>query len=138
MDSKYVLFSNGVFVSKDDLCHKWYKKGDEADEHKYTRREWKNGRWVYYYEDGSKSSTSKSTRNYITQAEAEQKRKEEEQKRKDALAKKVEKEKRAAEIDAGFDRLVSKGKEMFEKFKSILATRIVDTPYLIKSLFDDD
>ena len=27
------------------------KKGSERPNHKYIRREWKNGRWYYYYED---------------------------------------------------------------------------------------
>ena len=38
-----------------ELSHAWLKKGEQADEHKYIRREWKNGRWVYYYADGSSS-----------------------------------------------------------------------------------
>lgn len=34
-----------------ELYHAWLKKGETSDDHKYIRREWKNGRWVYYYED---------------------------------------------------------------------------------------
>lgn len=32
------------------LAHGWLKKGEERAGHKYIKREWKNGKWVYYYE----------------------------------------------------------------------------------------
>ena len=33
-----------------ELYHWGIKKGEAAENHKYTRREWKNNRWVYYYD----------------------------------------------------------------------------------------
>ena len=43
----------------DDELYHWLKKGEEADNHKYTKREWKNGKWVYYYDnDTSKKSSN--------------------------------------------------------------------------------
>lgn len=34
-----------------DYLYHWLKKGEQKEDHKYIRREWKNGRWVYYYAD---------------------------------------------------------------------------------------
>lgn len=34
-----------------------YEKGKEADNHSYTKREWINGKWVYYYGDGGMNSS---------------------------------------------------------------------------------
>ena len=33
----------------EDLTH-WLGKGEAASDHKYTKREWKNGRWQYWYD----------------------------------------------------------------------------------------
>lgn len=49
--SNYIITSDGSFVSEDEYLQHWgIKKGDERPDHKYSRREWKNGRWVYYYD----------------------------------------------------------------------------------------
>lgn len=45
-----------------ELYHAWLKKGEQSENHKYIRREWKNGRWVYYYD----SDTSAKPNNTIT------------------------------------------------------------------------
>ena len=34
----------------DELYHWGMKKGEAAEKHKYTRREWKNNHWVYFYD----------------------------------------------------------------------------------------
>lgn len=49
----------------------WLKKGEAADEHKYIRREWRNGRWVYYYEEPENDKPI--GQNYQTQQEAKAK-----------------------------------------------------------------
>lgn len=36
------------------------KKGSERPNHKYTRREWRNGRWYYFYEDSATGKTNVS------------------------------------------------------------------------------
>ena len=36
-----------MVVYSDELCH--WAKGSTTKDHKYIRREWKNGRWRYYY-----------------------------------------------------------------------------------------
>lgn len=36
-----------MVVYSDELCH--WAKGSTNKDHKYIRREWKNGRWRYYY-----------------------------------------------------------------------------------------
>ena len=61
--SKYIITSDG------QLYHAWLKKGEEAEDHKYIRREWKNGRWVYYYENDDPENQIGS--NYKTFAQAE-------------------------------------------------------------------
>ena len=33
------------------------EKGSALPNHKYTRREWRNGRWYYYYEDATTGKT---------------------------------------------------------------------------------
>lgn len=42
----YIVTNKGL-VSTDELMH--YAKGAERKNHKYYKREWKNGRWQYYY-----------------------------------------------------------------------------------------
>lgn len=38
-----------------------HKKGEEREDHKYIKREWKNGKWIYFYpEDLDKGITNKS------------------------------------------------------------------------------
>lgn len=36
-----------MVVYSDELCH--WAKGSTTKNHKYIKREWKNGRWRYYY-----------------------------------------------------------------------------------------
>lgn len=64
MSSDYILTSDGVFVSQDELRHTWFKKGEAAENHKYIRREWKNGRWRYYYDDGTVTDGRPKGQNY--------------------------------------------------------------------------
>lgn len=45
-----------VFDMNDYLYHK--------ANHKYTRRIWRNGKWVYYYDDGSKTVGYPKGQNY--------------------------------------------------------------------------
>lgn len=54
-------------VTKDtllsDLCHSeelthWLGKGEAASDHKYTKREWKNGRWQYWYDNSTSTNTA--------------------------------------------------------------------------------
>jgi hypothetical protein len=35
---------------ENELYHWGIKKGEAAEKHKYVKREWKNNRWVYYYD----------------------------------------------------------------------------------------
>ena len=48
-------------MTNNELYHAWLKKGSQKDNHKYIRREWKNGRWVYYY-DSDTSAKPKNTK----------------------------------------------------------------------------
>lgn len=43
------------FIGPDgELYHAWLKKGEESDDHKYIKREWKNGKWAYTYPSDKK------------------------------------------------------------------------------------
>ena len=46
---------------QNELYHAWFKKGEQKENHKYIRREWKNGRWYYYY-DSDTSAKPKNTK----------------------------------------------------------------------------
>lgn len=48
-------------MTEQELYHAWLKKGAQKEDHKYIRREWKNGRWVYYY-DSDTSAKPKNTK----------------------------------------------------------------------------
>lgn len=51
---------NSLYHSDEELHHAWFKKGEEAEDHKYVKREWINGKWKYYYKtDVNKNSTTK-------------------------------------------------------------------------------
>lgn len=43
---------------RNDLIHSAVKRGSMRSNHKYTHREWKNGKWIYYYEDDKGKSHS--------------------------------------------------------------------------------
>ena len=52
MGSKYIITSDGSFISDDQLIHALVRgnKGWVKPNHKYIDRKWKNGRYVYTYE----------------------------------------------------------------------------------------
>lgn len=45
----------------DSLSHAWLKKGEQAEKHKYVKREWKNNKWKYWYKTSGQNNTSKTT-----------------------------------------------------------------------------
>ena len=49
-----------MVVYSDELCH--WAKGSTTTDHKYVRREWKNGRWRYYYPEAKVPSLGISAR----------------------------------------------------------------------------
>lgn len=64
----YIVTNKGL-VSTDELMH--YAKGSEGKNHKYYKREWKNGGWQYYY---SKDQYTADKVIQMVGAEDEQKR----------------------------------------------------------------
>lgn len=44
-----------------ELYHGLFDKGKPRDDHKYIKREWKNGRWQYTYKTDTKSKSSSSS-----------------------------------------------------------------------------
>ena len=54
-----------------ELYHWGIKKGEAADKHKYVKREWKNNRWVYFYDTpGNKSKPATQTTKTTTKSTA--------------------------------------------------------------------
>lgn len=102
----------------DELYHKWNGKGTQRANHKYTRREWKNGHWVYYYDDGT-SEVMKPGQNYLTIEQAKKERDEERKSISERQNKaKIEQEK-IVEVSKKIDSWVRKGKEAVEKLEWI-------------------
>ena len=62
---RHYIFSGGKLydVDSNELYH-WFGKGESAKNHKYIKREWKQGKWKYTYPsedtDSSKTSNTKS------------------------------------------------------------------------------
>ena len=49
-----------MVVYSDELCH--WAKGSVGKNHKYIKREWKNGRWRYYYPEAKIPSLGLTSR----------------------------------------------------------------------------
>ena len=111
--------------------------GAPRKDHKYIRREWKNGRWVYYY--GEERSVGQ---NYRTADEIERDRKLNEQ--LNALPRKmVENRSRGwlklgSKADSEMTRTannirphVENGKKFMTKVDRLLHTRVADLPIVI-------
>ena len=61
--SKYVIIHGRFYeVSDDELMHWGIKKGEARDDHKYIKREWKNGRWQYTYPNGANKTNSNNVK----------------------------------------------------------------------------
>lgn len=52
-----------MVVYSDELCH--WAKGSVGKNHKYLKREWKNGRWHYYYSTNYDKSLRGTARRLI-------------------------------------------------------------------------
>lgn len=119
--SKYILTSDG------ELYHGWLKKGEQSEDHKYIRREWKNGRWVYYYEDDPKNQLGS---NFRTTAEIEQEkaqREAEKAKEKARIAaEKAEKEAKAKAVADSVSNVVLFVATGTEWLRSRMDQRVVD------------
>lgn len=114
-----------------ELYHVTPRRGYTKPDHKYLRREWRNGRWVYFYEDESKAKEYPKGQNYKT---AEQR----EQERKDAAAaaanEKARSEKKTSDRDDrikkfadAVDSVIDKGKKALDRISNFLSTPVVDT-----------
>lgn len=109
--------------SSDELQH-WLKKGEQKDDHKYIKREWKNGRWQYWYKTNSLAGKAKNTINKkatdtkndvktaISNAKTNvtEKAKEKVDKTTDKALAKVN------EASKGIDSIVNKAKQVINKF----------------------
>lgn len=72
----------------DELYHAWLKKGEAAENHKYNRRYWKNGRWNYVYPKGQNYKTvSQVNEERLAAERAESNQKTEQDKFWDTVAK---------------------------------------------------
>lgn len=72
MLNNYILTSNGAFISEDECLQHWgASKGKERPNHKYTTRYWKNGQWVYVYDQDKLNSNSKQINRSVAKARSE-------------------------------------------------------------------
>lgn len=73
MPNNYILTSNGSFMSDEDYLQHWAgsSKGKERSNHKYTARYWKNGQWVYVYDQNKLDSNSKRINRSVAEARSE-------------------------------------------------------------------
>ena len=125
-----------------ELYHRWLRKGETADDHKYTRREWRNGHWVYYYDDGTTTKDYPKGQNYKTSDQVKQERAAAEAKKAsdeaEKAAKKAVQQEINEKIDGFLDRLIEKGKSSAEKFERLMSSRVSDLPQTLEWLFEDD
>lgn len=126
----------GCFWMNDTLYH-GANTGAPRENHKYIRREWKNGRWVYYYGEAQTVG-----QNYRTADEIERDRKLNEQ--LNALPRKMlERRSRgwtklASKADSSLTQTANKlrpyvenGNKFMNKVDRLLHTRVVDLPIVI-------
>ena len=134
-DEIYFLTSDG------ELYHRrtWTRP---SSSHKYTHKEWKNGRWVYYYDDGTASTKLPIGQNYKSKDTV---KKEQEYKKQELLAykaKETKEKERIAKVSKTIydvakkgekfvDKLIAKG----EKVKAFLNTPVYDT---VRRAFERD
>lgn len=113
------------------------KKGSIKADHKYVRREWKHGRWVYYYEDDT-ADEKPIGQNYKTVEQREQERIAAENEKIEAEAKIKAKEKRIEKVATTIEEIIDKGKKAVDKVTHILNSRIVDLPKAIEYAIRDE
>lgn len=123
---------------KNELYHKWLRKGEQSDDHKYTRREWRNGRWVYYYEDGTSTTDYPKGQNYKTADQVKQERAAKEAQKVEKAAREIARKEKSDKVDGFIDRLIEKGKSHMSKLDMILSSRVADLPETIEWLMEDD
>lgn len=120
-----------------ELYHSAMPKGTPKADHKYIYREWKNGRWVYHYEDGTPVKELPRGMNYKTEAQVEIEQKATEAAKAEKMTKEKEKTARETKNMSKIDQAVDRGKKAMEKISILLGTRLVDIPKAIEYLRDD-
>ena len=122
---------------KNELCHAMRKGAQKAD-HKYIYREWKNGRWVYYYEDGTRLKELPKGMNYKTNKQVKTEQKATEAAKVELKVKEEEKTARKEHTVAKMTELSNKGKDFLKSLDFVLNTRVADLPKAIRSLTKDE
>lgn len=127
MPSDYILTSNGVFVSEDELYHTWFKKGEAAKDHKYIRREWRNGRWRYWYDDGTFTDGRPKGQNYTVKnsstnssASSQKTTNKSQSTTRDTI------ENAAKSADKVLNSLIGKGQDALNKMDFVFSKRVID------------
>lgn len=124
-----------------ELRHAWLRKGEQAEDHKYTRRVWRNGRWVYYYDDGTTTTDYPKGQNYKTVDQVKRERAATEAtvaaEKAEQASKEAKREERNVKIDSTIKRLINKGKTQMSLFESIMSSRVSDLPDMIDWYNDD-
>lgn len=123
----------GVGVNMtNELYHRRIGRGFQKADHKYTRREWKNGKWIYYYDDGT-SKVMKPGQNYLTVEQAKAEKDAETKAIVERQAKEKAKQDRITEIDKKIDSWFKKGKEAAEKLDTFWDSTPSELFYYLKN-----
>ena len=115
-----------------ELYHNWINKGGQRADHKYTRREWKNGHWVYYYNDGVSTVDHEKGQNYKTvdqvkaQKDAEKAAVTKRQAEIKARQDKIEK------TNSAFNDVVKRGESAIKPLQDLMDMSLIDIFHRLK------
>lgn len=106
-------------------------RGSQRENHKYIRREWRNGRWVYFYDNELGSNEYPKGQNYKTYEQREQERKEAAAQAAAEKARAEEKQRKKDEAVNTFAKvtyeIISRGQRALERISDFLSTPVIET-----------
>lgn len=115
-----------------ELYHSWIRKGGQRADHKYTRREWKSGHWVYYYDDGTTTVDHEKGQNYKT---VEQVKAQKDAAKADAAKRQAEIQKRQDDIEkanSAFNDVVKRGESAIKPLQDLMDMSFIDIFHRMK------
>lgn len=113
-------------MSDSELYHKWLRKGETAENHKYIRRWWANGHWNYQYSDGTVTERYPKGQNYKTVSQVKAEKAAVQKAKSEQKAKAATKQKKIEDIDKRIDTTIRKGREVIDRLDMFMHSRVVD------------
>ena len=101
--------------------------GSTRKTHKYIKREWKNGRWVYYYDEDAYPIGQ----NYKTAEQIDEIRALNDESIRQMKDRNKRKQERIDKTFETLDKYVTKGQEFLKKLDKLMHTRVIDLPITI-------